>query len=552
MKKTVFIWFAVAVNVCYAQEDQAVTEKLKQHYSEVVYHHDHGGWYTIRMGEQNCKTCVGACDKLGYEMIPCIYDDVVGFVSAGYFQVKRNNKFYAVPLSEKKLLIQADAGFSDFARKYVEPKINEWQMRGEFEPTAAWQQRVNEITRKEQIAKFAKEAEELFIAQHMPDLKINLSLGQYDADNETFLITDNYSDKNMLVHVSVSKAPYFKDSWAQIHCTPQYGIENDGIAIAGIDFRLPNGETYNYSDQTSLHYTVTQADYNFEPIDFNLGFYSQTAYRNQQSISAANVLAGKSDVAVNIPVTSVKNDYTFAVIIANENYRRESKVEFAQNDGETFRKYCTQTLGMPEINVHFTTDATLNDIRVEIDWLSNVAEAFNGEANIIFYYAGHGIPDENSKSACLLPVDGFGTNVNSAYKLDDLYQTLGEMPAKTVIAFIDACFSGTHRSGDMMTSARGVAIKIDPGAPAGNTVVFSAAQGAETAYSYREKGHGMFTYFLLKKLQETNGEVTLGELDDYIAGNVRRQSIIVNKKNQTPVVTPSATLGADWRNRKLK
>jgi len=51
-----------------------------------------------------------------------------------------------------------------------------------------------------------------------------------------------------------------------------------------------------------------------------------------------------SDVDVNIPVSKNKSDKTFAVIIANENYRTESQVMFANNDGEIFRKYCLQTL----------------------------------------------------------------------------------------------------------------------------------------------------------------------------------------------------------------
>jgi len=83
-------------------------------------------------------------------------------------------------------------------------------------------------------------------------------------------------------------------------------------------------------------------------------------------------------------------------------------------------------------------------------------------------------------------------------------------------------------------------------------VVFSAAQGDETAYPYHEKGHGMFTYFLLKKLQETKGNVTLGELGSYITTNVKQQSIIVNRKSQTPTVTPSQTLSDRWRGMRLR
>jgi hypothetical protein len=83
-------------------------------------------------------------------------------------------------------------------------------------------------------------------------------------------------------------------------------------------------------------------------------------------------------------------------------------------------------------------------------------------------------------------------------------------------------------------------------------VVFTAAQGDETAYPYKSKQHGMFTYYLLKKLQETKGEATLGELADYIIKEVKRQSFDENNRKQTPVVKPSSDMGDSWRKLKLK
>ena len=104
----------------------------------------------------------------------------------------------------------------------------------------------------------------------------------------------------------------------------------------------------------------------------------------------------------------------------------------------------------------------------------------------------------------------------------------------------------------MLASVRGVAIKPKESVPIGNTVVFSASQGDETAYPYNDKKHGMFTYFLLKKLQETKGNVSLGELGDYIIDNVRQQSVVINRKSQTPVVTPSSAMNDKWSIIKLK
>lgn len=64
--------------------------------------------------------------------------------------------------------------------------------------------------------------------------------------------------------------------------------------------------------------------------------------------------------------------------------------------------------------------------------------------------------------------------------------------------------------------------------------------------------HGMFTYFLLKKLQESKGNVTLGELSDYLTDEVGRNSFIKNNKMQTPTVNVASLLQDSWRGMKLK
>ena len=258
-----------------------------------------------------------------------------------------------------------------------------------------------------------------------------------------------------------------------------------------------------------------------------------------------------SVVDENIPETNTKNNNTFAVIIANENYQSVAPVPYALNDGKIFREYCLKTLGIPEKQIKYIPNATGNQIKAQINWLQTLAEVFT-DPHIIFYYAGHGIPDESSRTAYLLPVDGIGTDVSTGYKLDDLYAVLGKMPAENVTVFMDACFSGSKREEGMLASARGVAIKARSGMPQGNMVVFSAAQSDETAYPNNEEKHGMFTYFLLKKLQDTKGDVSLQELGEYITLNVSQQSILLNGKSQTPCVTPSASLDASWREWKLK
>ena len=257
------------------------------------------------------------------------------------------------------------------------------------------------------------------------------------------------------------------------------------------------------------------------------------------------------DVDDDIPIVVKKNEKVFAVVIANEKYQMEKAVQYAKNDGRVFAEYCRKTLGLPEKNIHYVTDATLNNLKYELKWLQNVMKVYRGEAKVIFYYAGHGIPDEQNKNGYLLPIDGYGSDVTTGYALDDLFKTLGNMPSKSVTIFLDACFSGAKRDGDMLASTRGVAIKVKQNAPQGNMVVFSAAQGDETAYPYNEFEHGLFTYYLLKKLQETKGDVTLGELGDYIKTKVEQQSIVVNGKLQSPSIMSAPLIGNDWKTWKL-
>ena len=203
-------------------------------------------------------------------------------------------------------------------------------------------------------------------------------------------------------------------------------------------------------------------------------------------------------------------------------------------------------------NIRTYENATFGIILSALADAKAIAEAYNGGINIIFYYAGHGVPNEKDNSAYLLPIDADGKQIEACFSVSRLYSELNSLKANSVTVFMDACFSGAQRGEGMLASARGVAIKAKNAAPQGNMVVFSAASGDETAYPYKEKGHGLFTYFLLKKLNETKGDVTLGELGDYITSNVKQQSVVVNRKSQTPTVTVSQLVSDSWRNSKLR
>ena len=318
-------------------------------------------------------------------------------------------------------------------------------------------------------------------------------------------------------------------------------IINNNYASNDVPITLYVKEKYGeYAENKTINLHINQSITNN-----NIIIKEKEINTKNQDIKIASI---SSDIDKNIPEAINSNSNTFAIVIANETYNKEANVPYAVNDGNIFKEYCRNCLGIPEKNIHLITNATLNDIRHEVKWIQDVAEVYKGDAKIIFYYAGHGIPDEKSKNAYLLPTDGYGSDVATGYSLENLYKTFGSLPSKSITVFLDACFSGAKRDGNMLASARGVAIKVKQTIPVGNMVVFTAAQGDETAYPYKEEEHGLFTYYLLKKLQETKGNATLGELGDYIKEQVERQSIVTNGKLQSPSIMATSSIGNEWKN----
>lgn len=261
----------------------------------------------------------------------------------------------------------------------------------------------------------------------------------------------------------------------------------------------------------------------------------------------------KSDVDVKIPKGKTRKDVdTYCVIIANEKYKKVPAVDFAENDGMIFKEYCVKTLGIPENHIRTYFNATFGEFAEALDFLTKRSEVTNGNVKLIFYYAGHGLPYEKDNSAYIIPSDGYPKVINTCYKLSDLYSQLGQLKSQGTIVLLDACFSGAKRGdGNAIVASRGVAIKPKKESLTGNMVVFSAASNDEMAHSYKSKGHGMFTYFLLKKLQESKGNSTLKEIFDYVSDKVKRSSLDENDKPQTPAVTASEAMRGKWESMKF-
>lgn len=269
------------------------------------------------------------------------------------------------------------------------------------------------------------------------------------------------------------------------------------------------------------------------------------------SVSISDQEAGSS-VDFNIPQVNSPNPHRYALVIGNEDYTKyqndlgsEVNVAFARQDAASFAQYCEKTLGVPKENVTLIQDAIGSQMKKEIEKLCKIIKYEAGDAEVFVYYAGHGFPDEETKESYIMPVDISGTMVTEGIKLSGLYVKLTENPSKSVTVFLDACFSGGGRNSGLL-AARGVKIKPKENMVEGSLVVFAASSGDQSSLPYKEKLHGMFTFFLLQKIQETKGQVLYKDLYDYINKQVSLNSVKINNKDQNPQLIVSPDIESKW------
>ena len=230
-----------------------------------------------------------------------------------------------------------------------------------------------------------------------------------------------------------------------------------------------------------------------------------------------------------------------AIVIGVQNYKNLPYASYASNDANQFTQHAVRYLGVKPENVKLLTDSNANRAEILLAfkyWLPAHINA--GKTDVFIYFSGHGLSQEQVKQRYLLPFD-VNTDLleETAINQKNLFKQISQAGAKSVVVFLDTCFSGTSRVGQtLVQNQRAVNLKLNADALPAGLSVLSAASNQQIAYGDDSLQHGVFTFFLLKGISgEPLGQQTrpmnLGQLAEYVTQKTRQFSLN-NNKQQDP------------------
>jgi hypothetical protein len=235
------------------------------------------------------------------------------------------------------------------------------------------------------------------------------------------------------------------------------------------------------------------------------------------------------------------NSDAVAIIIGIQDYKRAPKADFANNDAKEFYEYAVRALGVKPEKIKILIDDEADEVNIVKafeNWLP--IQVNKDKTEIYVFFSGHGLPAPDGNSLYFLP-HGVDKELLSrtAVSQNDIVAALSAAKPKSVTMFIDACYSGQTRGGDVLVAnAKPVSLKSDSSAYPPNFTVITASANDQISSSSPDLKHGIFSFYLMKGMEgeadaNKDGKITVGEMQDYLSDMVARQAMTLNRKQTT-------------------
>jgi hypothetical protein len=420
-------------------------------------------------------------------------------------------------------------------------------IKDEYETKAMFQKRVNEAIQKREEtikqlqAKYRKDVEKRnakikivysVLSQKIKQWQKNafkVVMGgfefekrSYDAETATMYVTmkakrANYS-KKVALKVPLNVARNFANSIKNVEAKPKFEFKDNQIVLKSIDAIYDNS-TYiaklsdkdfkpekivvAIKDKKVKFDGVKQMRLNLQNPNLKDTYQIEAlAYKDGQRLKGINYNDDIPALLNKVQQTKIDNK-KWLFIVGIENYSETDNIKYSKRSAKIFKQVAKKVLGVSERHCYTLLDSKATGTNIKNKLRLMLSEVKKGDT-IYFYYNGHGIPDpKKDGEPYMLPSDGIPDFIVSEkdFALKNIYKKLSNSKASKVIAFVDSCFSGAT---DGVSIIKGVAgsrlvpkkVVFDKS----KMVVLTAGQKKQYSNMYKEKGHRMFSYFVMKSL----------------------------------------------------
>lgn len=242
-----------------------------------------------------------------------------------------------------------------------------------------------------------------------------------------------------------------------------------------------------------------------------------TGKRTERVVTVVNSGLGPQKAAVFQPAAMGKYH---ALVIANQTYLDpQLNLDTTVNDGRAVAQILERRYGF---KVHLLVDARKADI---LRTFEQLAQELTPADNLLIYYAGHGVVDEQAadQPGYWVPTDGTGADSSNWLPNKDVIRAIRAINARHLMIVSDSCFSGTLTQEHNMMGRREVT-NMREAIPLRSRTALSSG-GIEQVVDVFKPGdqNSVFALNFVDVLNRNPGAMSGIQISNLVRGLVRRQ-----------------------------
>ena len=264
------------------------------------------------------------------------------------------------------------------------------------------------------------------------------TVGKYDADKEVFPIT--IDEMTHLVRVPFDEARSFKEGSPFFKVIGAKQLLLDAHTMESFNYKIITdaGKVFSFGKQKNPIAVSGDSKLLNEVLNRSIPSQPQTSGNAVTSNQVSEVPKNAVDNAI---VKYFRKKKYHALLIAVDQYsdHRITTLDGPVNDAARLKNILSSKYTFDPENVTFLKNPTRTEI---IEKFDNLQAKIGDEDNLLIFYAGHGIWDENLKQGFWLPSDSKVDSKAAWLSNAMIRDYIGGINAKHTLLVADACFSG--------------------------------------------------------------------------------------------------------------